>query len=401
MALHTVGDLKDSVAGLLTGTNLNNVTDLTGALERAARTLVQQADVPEASGIQPITLYGGVEWYEAPETLFGTAINLIRRQGVATSPLDYSYKIPLDQFSREAKLFPNGFTMALQYKNGSAQLGISTPNTEPQVDIDKMNEVGDSPNEWAVGGSASGLAKDSTNYYQQPASLRFTLTGSSSGTLTKTLANPLKLTDYDGVGVAFLAIQIPAGATASALTSIALKLGSSSTDYNSTSATEGFLGAWIANDWLLVALDFAGASETGNPDWDAIDYVQITFAHTSTFTNFRVGGLFIALPSANEIVFQSSAIFMASGASPSQSITDDNDTIILNDAAYTLLEHESAYTIALQNAGGVATPLSETLKGILHNPGTGLYPLYRGDNPSGELRLIGSYYPEGYGYGGF
>lgn len=394
MALHTVADLKDSIAGLLTGTNLNNVTGLDNAIERAARGLCQQADIPEASGVQPILMYGGVYYYPAPDTLFGTAITDIRRQGDSQTTIDYSYKVPLDEFSRNKGRLPNGFMLSLEYKNGVGALGISSPIPFPQAIIDPMNDT----DGWTAAGSASSLAQDITNYYNPPASLRFTLTGSSTGTLTKTLTNPNDWSLYEDVGVAFLAIQLPAGSTATNLTSVALRLGSDSTNYNEVSDTDGFLGAWIANDWLLVALDFAGASQTGTPDWTAIDYVQVRLAHTGTFTNFRVGGLWMSLPTPIEVLFQSSAIFLAQGSStPLQSITTDNDTIVLNDAAYTLLEYEGAVSVGVQDAGGVATPLIQNYMNMLHNPETGLYVKYRADNPSEELRSVGSYWNGGYG----
>lgn len=387
MALHTVGQLKDSVAGILTGTNLNNVTNLNGAIERGARILVQQADVPEASGIQPITLYSGVNYYLAPETIFGGAINLIRRQGAASNPLDYNYKVPLDQFTRTKKYLPNGYMMSLEYKNGVGLLGISSPIPYPRVVIDPMNQT----TGWVAAGSASGLVQDTTNYYEAPASLRFLLTGSSTGTLTKNLTNALTMSSYENVGVVFLAIQIPAGTTPTDITSIALRLGSSSSAYDEVTETEGFLGAWVANDWLLVALDFATATSTGTPDWNAIDYIQVRIAHTATVVNFRVGYLWMALPSPSEILFQSSAIFLPDGGVPLQAITSDEDTIILNDAAYTLLEYECAKTIAEQNAGGIVTGLLQWLTGFLYGD-EGLYNKYRADNPSAELRTVGSWY---------
>lgn len=388
--LHTVGQLKDSIAGLLTGTNLNNVTNLNGAIERAARTLVQQADVPEASGIQAITLYSGVNYYLAPSTIFGGAINLIQRQGAAQSPMDYTYKVPLEQFTRTKTLLPNGFMLSLEYQNGTALLGIASPIPFPRVILDPMNQTDD----WTAAGSASNLVADSTNYYQQPASLRFLLTGSSTGTLTKTLPNALSMADYEDVGVAFLAIQIPAGATASTLTSIALKLGSDSTNYNEVIDTEGFLGAWVAGQWLLVALDFSAATQTGTPDWSAIDYVQVSLAHSATITNMRVGGLWMSLPSPCEIFYQSAAIFMETGENPTQDINDDNDTIILNDAAYTLLEYESAKTVLEQDSGGVGSQLYQMYTEKLYGD-QGLYNKYRADNPSAELRTVGSWYDTG------
>lgn len=401
MALKTVSEFKDSIAALLSGIDLSNVDNLNGALERAARILVQKADVPEASGIQNITLYSGVYNYACATTIFGTAINDIRPQGVSRNPWEQTTKVGQEDFDRTKGFLPSGTRATFQYQNGVPIIRILSQIPQPQAVLDPMNAVGTSPNEWAVSGSASSLAQDNTVYYQSPSSLRFTLTGSSTGILTKTLQSTVDLETYEDVGVAFLAIRIPDGATASALTSIQLQLGSDSTNYDSVSDTDGFLGAWTAGDWLLVAFDFSGASSTGTPDWTALDYVKISFAHTATFTNFRVGGLWISLPSPAQILYQSAAIFKASGASATTTITTDNDEIILNDPAYNIYEYEGALSV-LQQTGGVAgSAMMETFKAILHGSGqdVGLYAQFRGDNPSQELRMIGSYYDNGNGYG--
>ena len=85
--MYTVSQYKDSVAGILSGINLLKVADLNGAIERAARTLVQKADIPEASNIQNITLYSGVFNYPCDTRIFGTAITDIRPQGNTRAPL--------------------------------------------------------------------------------------------------------------------------------------------------------------------------------------------------------------------------------------------------------------------------------------------------------------------------
>lgn len=397
MALKTVSEYKDSIAAILSGIDLSNVDNLNGALERAARILVQKADVPEASGIQNIVLYSGVYDYECDTRIFGTAINDIRPQGISRNPWDQALKVNQEDFDRTKGYLPSGSRATFQYQNGVPIIRIVSQFPQPQAVIDQMNATTD----WVASGSLSALTADTAVYYQSPASLRFTMTGVSSGILTKTLASELDLSSYEDVGVAFLAIRIPDGATASNLTSIQLKLGSGASDYDSVSSTEGFLGAWTAGEWLLVAFDFSGSSATGTPDWSAIDYVQITMAHAATFTNFRLGGLWISMPSPAQILYQSAAIFKASGVAASTSITSDNDTILLNDPAYNIYEYEGALAV-LQQTGGVAgSAMMETLKAVLHGSGqdVGLYAAFRGDNPSQELRMIGSYYDNGPGYG--
>ncbi len=383
--MKTVGDLKNSVAGLLQGTNLNRVTNVDGALERAVRTTLQQADIPEASSVYPITLYGGVPFYSVPESMYGGAINLILPQGVSQTPGDYSYKVQLDAFSRGSHSLPNGYLLTVQYNKGLPRIGIASPNILPQVSIDPMN----STDGWTAGGSASGLAVDNSSYYLQPASLRFSLAGASTGTLTKTLTNAIDIVDDESVGVAFLAIYAP---SVTNLTNIELRLGSNSTNYASVTATQGFLGAWTAGEWLLVAFDYSAATNTGSPDWSAIDYVDVLITTSGSITNFQVGGLWISLPCPSNIYYQTAAVFKdAVTGALSQTITADSNYITLSDPAYLLLEHEAALTVGFQNGGNLSTPVLQYFKDRLYGQ-DGLYEKYRANNPSSQLRTVESYY---------
>lgn len=396
--MKTVGNLKDSVAGLLTGTDLDTVTGLNGALERAVRIMATKIDVPEASGKEALALYNGVYDYPAPTTIFGSALTDLRPQGISRSQIDYVYKQPISLFDRTKATLPNGYAVTFEWNKGVGIARISSPKPSPKVVLDDMNAT----TGWTAAGSAASLTLDETDYYESPAALRFSLTGSSTGTLTKSLTTALDLSDYEDVGVAFLAIKIPAGGTLANLTSVALRLGSSSTAYDLVTTTSGFIGAWTLGEWLLVALDFAGSTSTGTPDWSAIDYVQVRVAHTGAFTNFRVGGLFIALPSPHQILFQSAAVFMASGSNPSASIVDDDDSILLNDAAFVILEHEAAKTVAFQNGGtaasAVVATLDQVLSGVRARNGVmiqpGLYDKYAANNPSNQIRTTGNYYED-------
>lgn len=395
MALHNVAQLKLSVGGLLTGTNLDNVTELDTALSRAARYVGQKVDAPEATGREPITLYSNVYYYNAPDKLFGTAVNIIRPQGNVNAGNLQAVKVPMDIFTRGKFYFPNGYMIDLEYDKGVGIIGVSSNVPLPEVVLSSMSDASD----WTASGSASTPITDSVNYYQTPASIRTTFTGSSTGILTSVI-DAVDLTDYEGVGVVFLAIETP---SASLLTSITTRIGSSATDYFSVTSTEGFLGAWQADNWTLVAFDWATATETGTVDIENVDYLQVRVAHTGTLTNFRLGGMWIAQPSLNEIVYQTAAIFknITTGAL-SQDIGSDNDIIILSDPAYSILELESAKTIALQMSGGAYTTQIQGFDEILYGKGgddVGLYGRYSANNPSNQLRQIDSYYEGDRRYG--
>lgn len=406
MALKTVSQLRDSVAGLLSGVDLNNVDDVNGCFERAVSTLLQKAYVPEASGIQNITLYSGVFDYPCDERIFGTAINDIRPQGISRNPANAVSKVNQEDFDRSKNYYSgNGTTATFQYQNAEPIIRIVAPFPKSQVIIDPMSSLGDSPNQWVASGSASNVAVDSTVFYQSPASLRFLLTGSSTGILTRTEQSSIDISDYEDIGVAFLAIEIPDGSTASNLTSLELRLGSDSSNYNNVTETEGFLGAWIEGQWLIVSFDFSGASQTGTPDWSSIDYVQVRLVHATTFTNFRIGGLWMSFPTPAQILYQSAAIFLPSGStSPTTAITATTDSIMLTDPAYNIFLQECALSV-LQNTGASASDsssikINRALDGNKDTGDIGLYARYRGDNPSQAIRSTGSWYDTDLPYSG-
>lgn len=384
--MYTVGNLKDGVAGILSGTNLDNVTNINQALERTARKLLTKLSIPEATAVQSVTLYDGVFDYTAPTNIFGTTLLDFRPQGNSRSPINYPYKIPITTFDRTKKMLASGTALTFEYDKGTPILRVSSAAPTKRAILDTMaKDTG-----WTAAGSAGSLTEDDTVFYDSPQSLRFTLTGSSTGTLTKTLTNALSLAKYENNAVGFLAFRASAVAD---LTSLALLLGSDSSNYDTVSVTQGFLGAWTAGEWLLVAFDFSGATSTGTPDWTAIDYVQLQLAHTATIQNVYVGGLWLSLPTPYDLIYETAAIFLNNGAL-SKTITDDDDEIVLNDAAYVIYENLAALEVVMQDGANSEDPKVMDLEKVLYGGGNqmGLIPEYESSNPSGEIRILDSWY---------
>jgi len=391
MSFNTVSQLKDSISGQLQGLNLDNVKNLYKALERTARETCVELDIPEASLQSNLILYDGVYDYGELPSIFGSAITDVRPQGVSRSSVNYTYRKPPQDFDREKGFGTTGTEIAFEYKNGTPVTRIYSVLPKSRAILDAMSTTSG----WSEGGSASAPVQDSIIYYSAPASLRLTMTGASTGTLTKTISS-LDLSEYEDVGVVFLAVRIPDGASATDITSMTFRVGSSASNYNDVSVTEGFLGTWTVGEWLLIAFDFSTASQTGTPDWSAITYVYLSIAHGATITNLRLGGLWMSYPCPVTAFYQTNAIFMAS-STPSNRITSDNDQVILNEAAYVIFEIKAARTIAKQQGGTIASSFISDIDRQLYGiPGDmnrpGLIPMYKADNPSRELREIGSWY---------
>jgi hypothetical protein len=392
-----ISDLKDSVTGILSGVDLSNVSDVYGCFERSVSTMIQKAKIPEATGIQNITLYSGVTDYLCDTHIYGNEITDIRPQGISRNASNFVTKNFPDDFDRNKGIYtPIQTTSAFEYQNGQPIIKILSPYPKQKVNLDPMTDI----TGWVVGGSVTNLVKDVSNFYQTPASMRFVLNGASSGTLTKTIST-VDLNQYQNVGVAFLAIEIPPGATATDLTNITLKIGSDSTNYNNITATSGFLGSWVSGNWLIVSFDFSGIGQTGTPNWSKITYLQVGFTHSASITNFRTGGLWISMPTPAQICYQSPAIFLPLGSDVATiDITADTDRIILSNPAYNIYLHECVIAVLENTGAGESDASSVKINQILHGVRgrngaiiqPGLYDLFKGDNPSQSLRQTGSWY---------
>lgn len=396
--LKTVANLKDSVAALLSGLDLSNVDNLDGAIERSARTLVEHVDVPEASGTQNIILYSGVTNYLVDQLIFGTSLRDIRPQGISRPACDFVYKRQPDDFDREKDYLQNGTIATFEYVNGIPIIRIASVYPQQKIILDPMTAT----TGWSAVGSASGLALDRSFFYQYPASLRFNfaLAGSQGG-LTKTLTSNIDLTSYIGVGVAFLAVEMP---SASAITSIGLRIGSDSSNYYEMTNTEGFLGAFVAGEFQLVDFDLSTATQVGTPVATAMKYIRAVANYDGTAqVNVRFGSLFISLPSPAQIKYQTAAIFKAANAVASTVITTDADSLLLADPAYTLMEIQTSMEILDQTGADSSSPTYQKWNRRLNGDPTtgdkGLYSKFAGDNPSQELRTTGTYYDMGQNYG--
>lgn len=377
---------------MLQGLNLNNVTNPETAFERVARQTCVLLDIPEATLRQPVTLYDGVIDYAAPTNMFASAILDIRAQGQDRWPGDSVQKQPMAEFDQD-KGFVTSTKTTVEYDKGTGIIRIVSPYPTARIELDAMTAT----TGWTAAGSASGLAADSTVFWEAPSSLRFNCTGASTGTLTKAISSQ-DLTNYLGVGVGFLAFRTP---SASNLTSIELRIGSDASNYYSVTVTAGFLKAFTAGDWMLASFDLSTATTTGTPAIAAIDYAQIRVAHGATLTNFYVGDLWISLPTPATLIYQTSAIFLpVSATTPLNTISANTDQILLNDAAYAIYELKCAIDIAQQQGGTLASGVIQTLGNILNGVRgyrgvlvqMGLLDSYRADNPSQELRTVGSYY---------
>lgn len=397
MPKRTVEDLQNNVSAILTGLDLSQVDDLNGCFERAAVTLIQQADVPEASGRTPFFLYAGVTDYPVGSYIFGAALVDLRPQGLNRQPWDTVQKTYIERFDRYKQWqTPSGYLVTFEYYEGQQVMRVNSSQAQQGLIVSGMS----STTGFTSGGNASGLALDTTVYWQQPGALRFNLAAAGSqGTLSYgpvTTQPNIDLTPYAGVGVAFVPVMLP---QTGVVTGITLRIGSSPGNYYQVTSTAPFAAPFVANYYQQVPFNLANATTVGSPILtQAGNYFELIFTYNGTaLSNVRVGGLQISLPSAQEMLYYSPAIFQATNAVPLPTITSASDTIILGQPAYNLYVREAARAVAIQQGGsfnsGIIAQLDEELYGVYGNTERpGLYAKFRGSNPSEELRVVGNWY---------
>ena len=397
--IRQVSDLKTSVAGLLSGLDLSNVDALYKAFERAARVLVQKAKIPETQGTQNLTIYSGVTDYLIDQRIYGTSLLDIKPQGISRNSQDFVYKKFADDFDRTKQFHRLGTMATFTYSNGTPIIRLVSSYTPQQIVLDTMSSI----TGWNALSPITGLTTDNSFYYQSPASLRFNIAGGPpTAFLSKTISSPINLTSYLGVGMAFMAIEVP-----SAIATYELRLGSDSSNYYTVTSTTGTLGN-VTGQFMLIPFDFSTATTVGSPDITKIQYIGINLGYGGgAMTNVRLGGLFISLPVPVQIVYGSAGFFLV-GTTVSQTIATDNDYIILADPAYSIYEYECALAILQQTGGGASDATMASFNNILNGMRArngivvelGLYDLYRGENPNAELRTSGSWYSNDLGSGG-
>lgn len=396
MALKTVSNLKDSVAALLSGIDLGNIDDLNGAIERAARVFTQRANIPEASSTQNIMVYDGVVEYPSSSDMFGDSIRDIKPMSKRRLRNDFVYKKTNDDFDREKDTFTEGTMATVTYVAGNPIARIVTSHASPLITLDSMNAT----TGWVASGGASGLIADTTYYYNEPAALRVSLSnGGTPGTIVKTLTQSVDLSAYIGPGQVFLAFECD---DPTLITDIHFKIGSDSSNYYNLTVSGSFTGSKPAGEYYLVNMALLSTYAVGSPDATKIKYLSIGVDYGATGqSNVRFGGLWASLPTPMQSVYTTAAIFKNPTTSAILgTITTDNDLIVLSDPAYSILQFESAISVIQQTGGNLSSPVvqtwNQTLHGVRARSGAvvqpGLYDLYNGDNPSSELRTVGSWY---------
>jgi len=246
--MYSILNLKQDLTGVLHQTQLNQITNLDGLINRAARQLLLDIDPQETKRtvefVNPI--FNTVYDYPIADDVKGNKIIDIFPQ-VQRLPRDIwsqAYNQAFDVAKQNIFSSPNMFTM--NFDSSVKTLRINAPFLNPPVILNQIEAIATNGT-WATGGTASGLTVNNTNYVQGAGSLQFNTTV-GTGYIENSTMTPIDLSDYTNQSSLFVWVYVPTGAN---LTSVNLRFGSSSANYYSVTVTANQQGTAFANGWNL------------------------------------------------------------------------------------------------------------------------------------------------------
>ena len=350
---YSVTQLKADITGALHGTTTNQIQNLDGVIERAARQLLLDIDpmetIREAEFSSPI--FNSVYDYPVASDVKGTRLIDIYPQ-VNRLPRDiwlHSYNQAFDISKQNIFQQLNMFTF--NYNTGVRTIRINAPYLNPPVVINSAESL-TSNGTWAASGTASSLSVDNTNYVQGAGSLSFNVT-SGAAIVTNSTMTQVNLSSYVSQSSLFTWVYVPNG---SYLTSVELKWGSDASNYYSSTVTVNQDAVAFVNGWNLCKFDWSTATTTGTPVSSAIDYVQVTLNVTASMNGCHINVVESILGTIISYEYYSSCLFRDSGTGAFQeSITDDSNLINLGIESYNLLFNKCVVYAARQQQGIDAT----------------------------------------------
>lgn len=382
-----ISTVKTDLSGMVHGTSLDTVKNLSEVFNRVARTLLSKVDPPETIRIGQITnaVHDDIYDYDVQDDLKGTKIIDLRPQ--VNRDLDDSFS---QRFSRTFDKYKRTGTFQVRYDNDVKTLRLSAAITPVPTTIHGMNSL-TANGTWVVGGDATNLTLDENNYMSGSGCLNFDLTGdATTGYIENTaLGTSVDLEDEEDIGKIFVRVYIP---DTSIITNFILRWGSSASAYWSATVTSPHDQSDWKTGWQILAFDWNGAMETGSPDSSAIDYLRLTVTVSSATaeTDLRVDKITCSSGSIFEIEYYSNYLFTNSAGTLQQKTSADEDYLILDDDAYQIYLHECVIAISQQKQGANAAFDYRTSKEILYGDGSrdnvGLYPLYKKHYPSQALK---------------
>ncbi len=341
---------------MLHGQTLNQITNINGLVNRAARQVLMDIDAMETKRIEPITgtVFNGVWDYPAPADLKGNKVIDIRPQ-ILRFPNDVwgqQYNQAFDVAKNQPTLM-DSFTM--NFDSGVKSLRINSPTLPPPIIVNTCDYiVGDGT--WIANDGATDLTVDNVNFVSGSGSLEFNMLNpdhlpSYVGLLLNDTIEPLDLSSHYNQSTFFLYTYLPTG---SEMARMYLYISTTDDDYWQFTATTNQQGASFQDGWNTIAFPWNDNVTVGSPDPSNITGLEIQWTDNTENPQIgvRLGQISSNMGRILDIEYYSKYMFRnASTGVFQENVTAASDLINLDTDSYNILLYQCAYLAAQQQQG--------------------------------------------------
>lgn len=347
---YSIANVGADLEGILHGTTLNQVTNLYGVYNRAARQLLEDVDPQETKRIVNTSgpIFTGVFDYPLPADVKGNKIVDIRPQ-VSRQLRDVWLQTYNQEFDvSKVPSLQDQFT--INFNTSLKTIRISAPFLPEPVLINDASTVS-SNGTWSAGGGATTPTVDNQNFVLDGGSLMFNLAaGQATGYLENSTMNAVNLEDALNQATQFLYTYLP---SATAVTAVEFRFGSGSSDYYSLSTSLTQQNTAFQVGWNLLAYAWASMTVTGSPDPSAIDYIRVTWTYDGTLqTGVRLNAISSSLGNVLQLEYYSKYLFRdVSTGAYQETVTDTTNLVNLDTESYNLFLYQVAVQAVQQQQG--------------------------------------------------
>lgn len=350
---YSISDTGNELAAMGHGNTLNQVADLYGVYNRAARRLMQDVDLQELRIVASFgKVYNGIYEYPIFTDMKGNSVADFYPQANSTNLDDYGSLYGQDfRLQRNYSVKP---AFSIKYNAADRTINLNAPNLVAGTQINAADIINDNGT-WTAGGSCTSPTNNSLFYTDGVSgSVQTSLPAlGSTGFLQNTTMQSVDLTqNFANNADQFFWVYLP---TASNFTSLALRLGSDLTAnyYELTGITTDFMGNAFADGWNLVKSPFASMTTTGTPNLTKINSIRITFNYNGTsMQQILINQFYSRIGTLFNMEYYSKYLFRdgATGVFK-EKVTADTDVINLDTDGYNLFLYASGSDITQQMQG--------------------------------------------------
>lgn len=283
VALWAISDVENELTAMLHGTTVNQITDLFGVYNRAARRVIQDVDPQETKIVSQFgKVYDSVYDYALAVDVKGNKVVDLFPQANRNLQDNFSqvYNKNFDLW-KQFTFVPN-FTP--RYNSANRTIRIDATELNTGISINQANAYNGN-GLFVAGANVSGVTTNgqlTTDGGSGSVQFNIAQTGVASvATITNTTGVPVDLSLQYNNADQFFAIYIP---NASGVTSVDYKFGTNSTNYYDSGAiTTDMMGNAFVNGWNFIKVAWSAFTIVGAPTNTSLgSYLSVSVSYNGT-----------------------------------------------------------------------------------------------------------------------